>query len=131
MRALSLSALFTILFAVFTGTAAAKLPPPTAEEQAKAAATKEKAAEDATKEKALLEKAQDRIAQKFGSKGGKSSGTSTDERTEVPAAALNTRPSEKAGAYNESVTPKTAGGASQGDTDRGRAAGVSQEKSAK
>ena len=131
MRALSLSALFTIFFTVFTGTAAAKLPPPTPEEQAKAAATKEKAAEDATKEKALLETAQDKVAQKFGKGGGKTRGASTDERTEVPAAALNTRPSEKAGAYNESVTTKSAGGASQGAADRGKSAGVSQEKSVK
>ena len=117
MRILSQTALFTMLLAIFTGTAWAKLPPPTPEEQAKAAAAKQKAAEDAEKAKALLEKAQDRVVQVYRSQhpaGSKSRGASTDERTEVPAAALNSRPLEKAGAYSEAVTPQSAGGASQG-----------------
>jgi hypothetical protein len=132
MRMTSITAIFTLIFTVFTSQAWAKLPPPTPEEEAKVAATKQKAGEDAAKEKEKLEKVQDRIAQKFGSQksgGTTSRGASTDERTEVPSAALNSRPVEKAGAYNEAVTPQSAAGASQGT--RSPAAAVPQNQTPK
>lgn len=133
MRTLPITAISTLFFTIFTGTAWAKLPPPTPEEQAKAAAAKEKSAQDAEKEKALLEKAQDRVAQKYRADhpnaAAKSRGSSTDERTEVPAAALNSRPLEKAGAYSEGVTPQNAPGATQGTS--GQSAGAPQHKTGK
>lgn len=132
MRTLHLTAISTLFFTVLTGTAWAKLPPPTPEEQAKTAAAKEKAAQDAEKEKALLAKAQDRVVQKYRADhpnaAAKNRGASIDERTEVPAAALNSRPLEKAGAYSESVTPQNAPGATQGTS--GKSASTPQRKSA-
>jgi hypothetical protein len=67
-----------------TGVAIGKLPPPSAEEQAKAA--EKKAAETAQleKEKALLERAQDRVAERYRKeKGGRgpsvAAGKTSDE----------------------------------------------------
>jgi hypothetical protein len=103
--------------------AIAKLPPPTAEEQAQVAAQKDKAAADAQTEKALLEKAQDKIASRYlaehkGHGAPTSTGSSGDsgssDNSEVPSAALNSRPNEKAGSYNEAVTPQSAPRASSG-----------------
>ena len=127
-----LSGIVAALLSLSMGAAWAKLPPPTEEEKAKAEATKKKAAEDAAVEKQKLEKAQDRIVQKY--KEGKSdagsktaSASATDSRTEIPSAAINSRPLEKAHAYNEGVTPQSASGASDGS--KTQAAGVPQEKS--
>lgn len=123
-----------LLFALPVASALAKLPAPTEEEKAKVEATKQKAAQDAEVEKRNLEKAQDRVVQKYkdsrkpGSQqadAGKA--TATDSRTEVPAAAVNSRPLEKAHAYNEGVTPQSARGASDGS--KTEAAGVEQGKS--
>lgn len=103
--------------------AIAKLPPPTPEEQAQAEAKKAKAAEDAQTEKTLLEKAQDRIAAHYlavrRAKGlpagpAQAASSGSDGSSEVPAAALNSRPREKAGSYNEAVTPQSAPSASSG-----------------
>jgi hypothetical protein len=97
--------------------AIAKLPPPTAEEQAQSAAQKDKAAADAQTEKALLEKAQDKIASRYlaAHKGqGTPTSAGSSGNSEVPSAALNSRPNEKAGSYNEAVTPQSAPQASSG-----------------
>ncbi len=48
-----------------SGAAIAKLPPPTPEEQAAAAAKKEQAAAQLEKEKVLLERAQNRVAERY------------------------------------------------------------------
>lgn len=98
----------------------AKLPPPTPEQTAKLAADKAKAASDAKVEKELLDKAQDRVVARYAKEKGSGEqvpGTMPEQAAsigntqEVPSAALNSRTTEKAGAYNESVTPQTAGGA--------------------
>lgn len=99
----------------------AKLPAPTEEEAAKLAAAKAKAAADAEIEKQLLAKAQDRVVARYAeSKAAKAQGdavpgasretaASIGTTQEVPSAALNSRTTEKAGAYNEAVTPQSAG----------------------
>lgn len=119
----------------------AKLPAKTPEETAKAEATKSKAAADAEIEKQLLAKSQDRVAARYidaqrakgvevkptviaapagtPPAGSAPAGTApaANVTQEVPSAALNSRTTEKAGAYNESVTPQSAGSALQpGDT---------------
>lgn len=102
---------------LLSGAAFAKLPPPTPEEAAAATAAKEKAAAAAAAEQEALAKVQDRIAADYKSKKGKDANAGSSGSTgssEVPSAALHTRPSEKAGAYNEAVTPATAPGASSG-----------------
>ena len=55
---------------IASGVAIGKLPPPTPEEQAVAAAKKEKEKEQLEKEKALLEKAQDRVAERYRKESG-------------------------------------------------------------
>ena len=55
---------------IASGAAIGKLPPPTPEEQATAAAKKAKEAEQLEKEKALLEKAQDRVVARYRSEKG-------------------------------------------------------------
>lgn len=98
-----------VLAALASGPLYAKLPPPTAEEQAKLEAAKAKAAADAEVEKQLLAKAQDRVAARYKEESGSRGSTPTARTDEVPSAALNSRTPEKAGAYNESVTPQSAG----------------------
>lgn len=115
--------LWCSLSSTFATQALAKLPPPSQEEAAKAAAAKEKAAEDAKVEKVLLEKTQDRIAAQYIAQQKAKGITVTPTpivaadapKTEIPSAALNTRPTEKAGAYNEAVTPQSAPGAMAGN----------------
>jgi hypothetical protein len=99
----------------------AKLPPPTPEQTAKLEAAKAKAASDAKIEKELLDKAQDRVVARYVKEKGNNGqqeqvpgmvpeqAASIGTTQEVPSAALNSRTTEKAGAYNESVTPQTAG----------------------
>jgi hypothetical protein len=125
-------ALALLLFGICS-TAIAKLPPPTPEEQAKTAEQKAKAAADAETEKALLEKVQDRIAARYHAEH-KTTGNPTASAlrgssgsSEVPSAALNTRPQEKAGSYNEAVTPESAPGASSGQ--KSEAASAPQQSS--
>jgi hypothetical protein len=115
-----------------SGTAFAKLPPPSPEEAAKAAATKEKAATDAAVEQAALAKAQDRVAADY-IKSQKAKGitvtptaTAGSGGAEVPSAALHTRPGEKAGAYSEGVTPGSAPKATTGS--KGASASTPQTK---
>lgn len=100
-----------LIAAACAGSIHAKLPPPTPEEQAKLEAAKQKAAADAEVEKALLAKAQDRVAERYKEESGKRGGNPAAVTQEVPSAALNSRTPEKAGAYNEGVTPQTAGSA--------------------
>ena len=57
---------------VAAGAAFAKLPPPTPEEQAAAAAKKEAKEKQMKKEAAALEKAQDRVAQRYRKEHGTS-----------------------------------------------------------
>jgi TRAP-type C4-dicarboxylate transport system substrate-binding protein len=57
---------------VAAGAAFAKLPPPTPEEQAAAAAKKEAKEKQVKKEAAALEKAQDRVAQRYRKERGAS-----------------------------------------------------------
>lgn len=99
--------------------AIARLAPPTPEEQAQADAKTAKAAADAETEKTLLAKAQDRIAARYHAEHKTRPSASADApqssgSNEVPSASLNSRPHEKAGSYNEAVTPQSAPGASQG-----------------
>lgn len=92
----------------------ARLPEPTEAQKAQAAAVKAKAEAEAEIEKAKLSKAQDRVVERY-TQQQRAKGitvaapTPTGATQEVPSAALNTRPKEKAEAYNESVTPKAAG----------------------
>jgi hypothetical protein len=64
-----------LLGAVFLagGTALAKLPAPTPEQQAAAATKKAQEEEQLKKEKALLERAQDRVAERYKKSGGSAS----------------------------------------------------------
>jgi len=67
---------------IASGAAIGKLPTPTPEEQAAAAARKAKEQEQLEKEKALLEKAQDRVAARYRSEknsGGQRSGSASNE----------------------------------------------------
>src|SRR4029434_7856185 len=73
MRRTTLTFIAAAMFA--GGAAIAKLPPPTPEEQAAAAAKKAKEQEQLEKEKALLEKAQDRVAARYRSEKGSGGGT--------------------------------------------------------
>jgi hypothetical protein len=57
--------LVPLMAAVFVGAVAAKLPPPTDEQKAKAEETKAKTAEAAKKDAEMLTKAQDRVAQRY------------------------------------------------------------------
>ena len=115
-------------------TATAKLPPPSPEQATAAAAAKEKAAADAAVEQANLAKAQDRVAaeyiQRQKAKGIAVTPTPTagTGAAEVPSAALNTRSKEKAGAYNEAVTPSSAPGALAGS--KGASAATPQPQNA-
>ena len=105
-----------------TGPVAAKLPPLSPEQVAAAQAAKDKAAADAAAEQALVAKVQNRIAAAYIERQRANGITVTptplpgpaSAATEVPAAALNSRPMEKAGAYNEAVTPSSARGATSG-----------------
>lgn len=105
-----------------TGPVAAKLPPPSPEQVAAAQATKDKAAAAAAAEQAALARVQDRIAAAYIERQAANGITvtptplpsPTSAATEVPSAALSTRPVEKAGAYNEAVTPSSAQSASSG-----------------
>ena len=56
---------------IASGAAVGKLPPPTPEEQAAVAAKKAKEQEQLEKEKALLDRAQDRVAQRYRQEKGK------------------------------------------------------------
>jgi hypothetical protein len=72
-----------ILGAVFLagGVAMAKLPPPTAEEQAALAAKKAKEDEQLKVEKALLERAQDRVAERYRKTKGASASSGSGQQT--------------------------------------------------
>ena len=94
----------------------AKLPPPTPQEQEQAEQKKAKAAAEAQEQKAALTKAQDQIAARYiaaqQAKGITVTptpiATAAAQTKEVPAAAMENRPTEKAGAYNEQVSPQSA-----------------------
>jgi hypothetical protein len=92
----------------------AKLPPPTPEQQEQAAQKKAKAAAEAEEQKAALAKVQDQIAANYiaaqQAKGITVTPTPlTSAPTQsVPSAAVETRPTEKAGAYNQEVTTQSA-----------------------
>lgn len=135
-----------LIAALLAGSASlgfAKLPAKTPEEEAKAAAAKSKAAADAEVEKQLLAKSQDRVVARYTeeqrAKGKEvkptpmtppaTAGSPAPGVTqEVPSAALNSRTTEKAGAYNESVTPQTAAGALQpGDPTQAKPKPQNQE----
>ena len=99
----------------------AKLPPPTEEEKSAAEAKKQTAAEQAQQAKQALEKAQDRTVQHYRQSKGqranqanKDAASAMNPSTEIPSAALDKRPLEKAEAYNEGVTPESARGATDG-----------------
>lgn len=101
-----------------SGTAAAKLPPPSPQQLAAAQASKEKAAADAASEQAALEKVEDRIAAEYAGRK-KANGVAAEPTAgaeskppEVPSAALESRPVEKSGAYNQAATPSSARSAS-------------------
>lgn len=109
-----------------------KLPIPTEEEKARTEASKQKAAQDAEVEKQKLEQAQDRVVQEYKQshptgRQNPAAASAQDSRTQIPSAAINSRPLEKAHAYNEGVTTESARGASAGSkTD---AASVEQGRS--
>jgi len=97
----------------------AKLPPPTPQEQEQAEQKKAKAAAEAQEQKAALTKVQDQIAARYiaaqQAKGITVTPTpiaaaapAAATTKEVPAAAMDNRPTEKAGAYNEQVSPQSA-----------------------
>lgn len=134
--------LIAALLAGSASLAFAKLPAMTPEEQAKIAASKTKAAADAEVEKQLLAKSQDRVVARYTeeqrAKGKEVTPTPVAPATaavpspgvtqEVPSAALNSRTTEKAGAYNESVTPQSAPGALQpGDPTQAKPKPQNQE----
>jgi hypothetical protein len=104
----------------FGATAAwSKLPAPTEEQKAKTEASKQKAVQDVEIEKQKLEKAQDKVVQKYkqshpNAAQDTSGSSAKDSRTQIPSAAINSRPLEKAHAYNEGVTTESARGASTG-----------------
>jgi len=96
-----------------SGTAAAKLPPPSPQQLAAAQAAKEKAAADAASDQAALETVQDRIAAEYAGRK-KASGVAVtptagagSTASEVPSAALEIRPVEKSGAYHQAITPSS------------------------
>ena len=97
------------------GLAQAKLPAPTPQEQEAAAQKKAQAAAAAEVEKAALAKVQDQIAARYiaeqKAKGIMVTPTplaAGATSKEIPAAALDHRPVEKAGAYNQSETTQSA-----------------------
>ena len=119
------------------GSVAAKLPPPTPEQAAAAQAAKDKAAADVAVEQAAVARVQDRIAAAYIQRQKENgiavtptpitppptaAATNPAGATEVPTAALNSRPMEKSGAYNEAVTPSSAQGASSGSKAESAAA---------
>ena len=117
------------------GSVLAKLPPPTPEQAAAAQAVKDKAAADVAVEQAAVARVQDRIAAAYIQRQRENgiavtptpitptaTGANPAGATEVPAAALNSRPMEKSGAYNEAVTPSSAQGASSGSKAESAAA---------
>lgn len=63
------------------GAALAKLPPPTPEEQAAKAAEKAKQEELLKKEKAALERAQDRVAERYRKEKGASASSGSGQQT--------------------------------------------------
>jgi phosphoenolpyruvate-protein kinase (PTS system EI component) len=70
---------------IATGAALAKLPAPTPEEQAAAAEKKKKAAVQVEQEKQALERAMDRVAERYRSEKGSRSGTSaTPDKDDMP-----------------------------------------------
>jgi hypothetical protein len=73
--------LILLMGALASGAAYGKLPPPSAEEQAAAAAKKAAEQERLDKEKALLEKAQDRVAARYRSENPGRQGAASAERT--------------------------------------------------
>ncbi|MDB5798869.1 MAG: hypothetical protein JWP36_2771 [Paucimonas sp.] len=123
--------IYAAVLTAYAGTASARLPAPSEEEKAKAEAAKAKSAEDAEIEKAKLEKAQDKVVERYlkdhpNQAAAKTSASANDSRTEIPSAALHSRPMEKAGAYNESVTPQSAPRATDGTQSKN--AVVKQDK---
>lgn len=93
----------------------AKLPPPTPEQQEQAAQKKAKAAAEAEEQKAALTKVQDQIAARYiaaqqakGITVTPTPLTASAPTQSVPSAAVETRPTEKAGAYNQEVTTQSA-----------------------
>lgn len=134
-----------LIAALLAGSASltfAKLPEATPEEKAKTAAAKTKSAADAEVEKQLLAKSQDQVVARYTeeqrAKGKEVKPTPIAPPTaaapspgvtqEVPSAALNSRTTEKAGAYNESVTPQSAPGALQpGDPTQAKTKPQNQE----
>ncbi|MBX9904011.1 MAG: hypothetical protein K2Y31_06600 [Burkholderiales bacterium] len=73
--------LYSLLAGVMLASSAAiaRLPPPTPEAQAAAEAKKAQEKIQLEKEKALLERVQDRIAQRYGDAGGRDAGKTRDE----------------------------------------------------
>lgn len=123
MKRSSRSSIATVLLGslmtIGAGAAWSKLPAPTEEEKAKTEASKQKAAQDVEVEKQKLEKAQDRVVQKYKQSNpnngqNKAAASAKDSRTEIPSAAINSRPLEKAHAYSEGVTTESARRASTG-----------------
>lgn len=117
-----------VLLAAAAGAASAKLPPPTPEQQQQEAQKKAAAAAEAKEQQEALTRVQDRIAADYiaaqKAKGVTVTPTpvaaapeapkeapkeaSKEASKEVPSAALENRPTEKAGAYNEQVSPESA-----------------------
>lgn len=106
--------MIAVLAGTWSATASAKLPPPTPEQQEQAAQKKAEAAAAAEEQKAALAKVQDQIAARYiaaqQAKGITVTPTpiTAAPTKSVPSAALENRPTEKAGAYNEQVTPESA-----------------------
>ncbi|MGB6055490.1 MAG: hypothetical protein WBG17_09640 [Burkholderiaceae bacterium] len=108
-----------LLLAAGAGAAGAKLPPPTPEQQQQEAQKKAQAAAEAKEQQEALTRVQDRIAADYiaaqKAKGVTVTPTpltaeqaSKEPSKEVPSAALESRPTEKSGAYNEQVSPQSA-----------------------
>jgi hypothetical protein len=65
------------------GAALAKMPPPTPEEQAAKAASKAKQEEELQRQKAALERAQDRVAERYKREKGSSASAGTSQQTQA------------------------------------------------
>lgn len=113
MRKLTTALLGAALIA--GGTAVAKLPAPTPEEQAAKAAAKTKQEEELKKQKAALERAQDRVAERYKREKGGSASSGTSQQTQAdnmprpasePAGTVGPKPARPFSAESHSAPAK-------------------------
>lgn len=123
------------VFGLGASLAHAKLPAPTPQEQEAAAQKKVQAAAEAEQQKAALTKIQDQIAARYiadqQAKGITVTPTplaAAQASQEVPAASLSQRPTEKAGAYSQGETTRSAQTSAAGGSSADGAPPTDQKK---